>query len=69
MARKTKTQQIGFKRIGRFLGNKATNEFLDNIHSTEAAEFYIQKLREAYENTKQVEHVVFSNEETRSCNY
>jgi hypothetical protein len=64
MARKRKSQQIGsIKRIGRFLGNKATNEFLDNIHSTEAAEFYIQKLREAYENTKQVEHVVYSNEE------
>jgi hypothetical protein len=60
---KRKHQQLGKKsRYSLYLGNKRTNQYLDNIeHKAEI--FYIEKLREAYEHTTIVQNVNYTKEE------
>ena len=62
--RKQAYQPLGKKtRYVLCIGDKRTNQYLDNLEQ-KAQNYYIEKLREAYENTTIVQSVEYTKEET-----
>lgn len=63
MRKKIKYQQLGSKtKYSLNLGSKQTNEYLDKIERKKDV-FYIEKLREVYENMETVKSIEFTEEE------